>query len=155
MLLKGKELSGVCPRPRPGMREESQEQSCKAQSSVHLVRQESAAPLPLLGWDEQTHHDSSPFLPPCSVGLLGTIKGVGRKASGEGATRSEEFLYVKRESQVIWLQPRVWHLLWLNENTHLTHLTAYTLNSISPEQYLRLRRSQTLSVFKSKGKGND
>lgn len=31
------------------------------------------------------------------MGLLGTIKGVDRKASGEGATRSEEFLYIKRE----------------------------------------------------------
>ena len=35
------------------------------------------------------------------MGLLGTIKGVDRKASGEGATRSEEFLYVKREAQRI------------------------------------------------------
>jgi hypothetical protein len=47
-----------------------------------------------------TDQQSSPFLPSSSVGLLGTIKGVDRKTSGEGATRSDEFLYIKRESQV-------------------------------------------------------
>jgi hypothetical protein len=74
--------------------------SDEAQGSVHLAKLESKhCSSPVL--DEQTDHDGSPFLPPCSVGLLGTIKGVDRKASGEGATRSEEFLYIKRESQVI------------------------------------------------------
>lgn len=63
---------------------------------------QSRSAAPLLIWNRQTGPENSPFLPSCSVGLLGTIKGVGRKASGEGATRSEEFLYIRENHRLFY-----------------------------------------------------